>query len=60
MGSGLNFRSRTIDIDRLLPIYEEYELPDLFDSCLVNRTVTKVPTGMEKEEESVIDKLFPL
>lgn len=53
MGSGLNFRSRTIDIDRLLPIYEEHELPDLFDSCIVNRTVTKVPTGMEKEEEAV-------
>lgn len=36
-----------------MPIYLAEELPDLPDYSAINRAVPQMPSGMEKEEESV-------
>lgn len=49
----LSFRARTLDATKPLPIYHADELPDLDEYSTIIRGVPQMPTGMEKEEESV-------
>lgn len=51
--SKLSFRARAPDPAKPMPIYTTDELPDLPDFSTTNRAVPQMPTGMEKEEESV-------
>ena len=47
------FRARALDATKPLPIYHEVDLPDLSEYNTINRAVPQMPTGMEKEEETV-------
>lgn len=51
--SKVSFRARALDATKPLPIYRSDEVPDLYDYNVINRAVPQMPTGMEKEEESV-------
>lgn len=51
--SKLSFRARALDASKPMPIYLAEELPDLPDYSAINRAVPQMPSGMEKEEESV-------
>lgn len=51
--SKLSFRARQLDANKPLPIYRVEELPDLSEISTINRAVPQMPTGMEKEEETV-------
>ena len=51
--SKLSFRARALDATKPLPIYNAVDLPDLSEFSTINRTVPQMPTGMEKEEETV-------
>lgn len=51
--SKLSFRARQLDSNKPLPVYQADELPDLSEFSTINRAVPQMPTGMEKEEESV-------
>lgn len=51
--SKLSFRARQLDANKPLPVYQADELPDLSEFSTINRAVPQMPTGMEKEEESV-------
>lgn len=46
------FRARALDSTRALPIYRSEDIPDLAEYVAINRSVSQMPTGMEKEEES--------
>ncbi|MGH0132168.1 UNVERIFIED_CONTAM: hypothetical protein FKN15_016484 [Acipenser sinensis] len=52
--SKLSFRARALDAAKPLPIYRSKDLPDLNDCVSINRAVPQMPTGMEKEEESLV------
>lgn len=52
-GSKLSFRARALDPSKPMPIYFAEELPDLQEYSAINRAVPQMPSGMEKEEESV-------
>lgn len=51
--SKLSFRARALDATKPLPIYHAVDLPDISEYNTINRTVPQMPTGMEKEEETV-------
>lgn len=51
--SKLSFRARALDPTKPMPIYLAEELPDLPEYSAINRAVPQMPSGMEKEEESV-------
>ena len=51
--SKVTFRARALDATRPMPVYKAEELPDIRDFATINRSVPQMPTGMEKEEESV-------
>lgn len=51
--SKLSFRARALDVSKPMPVYRSDEIPDLPDFAAINRAVPQMPTGMEKEEESV-------
>jgi len=51
--SKLSFRARAIDANKPMPVYKLDEIPELLDFAAVNRAVLEMPTGMEKEEETV-------
>ena len=51
--SKLSFRARQLDSNKALPVYRAEELPDLTEFSTINRAVPQMPTGMEKEEETV-------
>lgn len=51
--SKLSFRARALDASKPLPIFRCEDLPDLHEYASINRAVPQMPTGMEKEEESV-------
>lgn len=53
MSSKLSFRARALDPSKPMPIYLAEELPDLPEYSAINRAVPQMPSGMEKEEESV-------
>ena len=49
------FRARQLDAAKPIPIYLQEDISDYTDisSNASNRTVPQMPTGMEKEEETV-------
>ena len=48
------FRARQLDASKPIPIYLQEDIQDYTDfHNATNRTVPQMPTGMEKEEESV-------
>ena len=49
----LSFRARALDATKSMPVYKLDEVPDLPDFAAINRAVPQMPTGMEKEEETV-------
>ena len=51
--SKLSFRARALDSNKSLPVYHADDIPDLQDYTSVHRVVPQMPTGMEKEEETV-------
>lgn len=51
--SKLSFRARALDASKQLPVFRCEDLPDLHEYASINRVVPQMPTGMEKEEESV-------
>lgn len=51
--SKLSFRARALDASKPMPVYLAEEIPELLDFASVNRAVVEMPTGMEKEEETV-------
>ncbi len=51
--SKLSFRARALDSNKSLPVYHAEDIPDLSEYSSVNRVVPQMPTGMEKEEETV-------
>lgn len=51
--SKLSFRARQPDHNKMMPVFRSEEIPDLPDLKAINRSVPPLPTGMEKEEESV-------
>ena len=51
--SKLSFRARALDAAKPMPVYKSHEIPDLPDFTAINRAVPQMPTGMEKEEETV-------
>lgn len=53
MSTKLSFRARALDPSKPMPIYFAEELPDLQEYSAINRAVPQMPSGMEKEEESV-------
>ena len=55
--SKLSFRARALDAARPLPVLRLEDLPDLHEYASINRAVPQMPTGMEKEEESVCWRL---
>lgn len=55
--SKLSFRARALDASKPLPVFRCEDLPDLHEYASINRAVPQMPTGMEKEEESVCFKL---
>ena len=46
------FRARQLDATKPIPIYHEEEILEYTDN-VSNRNVPQMPTGMEKEEETV-------
>lgn len=51
--SKVSFRARALDFSKSMVIYRTEEIPDLRDYDKINRAVLQMPTGMEKEEETV-------
>lgn len=51
--SKLSFRARQLDAYKTMPVYRSEEIPDVTDVAAINRAVPQMPTGMEKEEETV-------
>ncbi|ELU04254.1 hypothetical protein CAPTEDRAFT_93734 [Capitella teleta] len=51
--SKLSFRARQLDASKHMPVLKADEIPDVPDFTAINRAVPQMPTGMEKEEESV-------
>lgn len=51
--SKVTFRARALDAARPMPVYKAEDIPDLPDFATINRSVPQMPTGMEKEEETV-------
>lgn len=49
----LSFRARALDAAKPMAVFMASELPDLPDFTIINRAVPQMPTGMEKEEETV-------
>ena len=47
------FRARALDATRALAVHRIEEIPDLDEYAAINRAVPQMPTGMEKEEETV-------
>jgi len=58
--SKLSFRARALDATKPMPIYYKHELSDLQDYSVLNRAVPQMPSGMEKEEETVGFQLWSL
>ena len=51
--SKVSFRARALDVSKPMPIYLSEDIPDMRDFDKINRAVLQMPTGMEKEEETV-------
>lgn len=51
--SKLSFRARQLDAYKSMPVYRSEEIPEVTDVAAINRAVPQMPTGMEKDEETV-------
>ena len=51
--SKLPLRAKQLDAYKAMPIYRAEEIPEAADVAAINRAVPQMPTGMEKEEETV-------
>jgi len=51
--SKVSFRARALDATKPMAVFKADEIPDLPDFATINRSVPQMPTGMEKEEETV-------
>ena len=51
--SKLMFRARQLDATKHMQVYKAEEIPEMPDFAAINRGVPQMPTGMEKEEETV-------
>ena len=51
--SKVTFRAKALEHSRKMAIYVGDEIPEMTDFAIVNRTVPELPSGMEKEEETV-------
>lgn len=51
--SKLSFRARALDAAKPLSVYRNGDIPDVTDCVSISRAVLQMPTGMEKEEETV-------
>ncbi|KAI8365693.1 enhancer of polycomb-like-domain-containing protein [Choanephora cucurbitarum] len=49
------FRVKKLSPKHPLPVYKEYQLPDLSDAANIQRAVPQIETGVEKEEEEEHD-----
>lgn len=47
------FRARQLDAAKPIPVFRQEDIPDYAEFNAINRTVPQMPTGMEKEEETV-------
>lgn len=47
------FRARQLDAAKPIPVYRQEDIPDYAEFNAINRTVPQMPTGMEKEDETV-------
>jgi hypothetical protein len=52
------FRVKKLSPKHPLPIYKEYQLPDLTDAANIQRAVPQIETGVEKEEEEEVCLYF--
>lgn len=52
------FRVKKLSPKHPLPIYKEYQLPDLHDTANIQREVPQIETGVEKEEEEEVSLLI--
>jgi hypothetical protein len=52
------FRVKKLSPKHPLPIYKEYQLPDLTDAANTQRSVPQIETGVEKEEEEEVTYHF--
>lgn len=48
------FRVKKLSPKHPLPIFKEYQLPDLQDAANAQRSVPQIETGVEKEEEEEV------
>ena len=48
------FRVKKLSPKHPLPVYKEYQLPDLSDAANIQRAVPQIETGVEKEEEEEV------
>ena len=51
--SKLSFRARALDATKPMQVFKTQDIPDLPEFTAINRAVQQLPTGMEKEEETV-------
>ena len=52
--STARFRQKALDNSKPLPVYREKDHPDVVsETAALSRSVSDLPTGMEKEEEEV-------
>lgn len=49
--SKVPLRARALDAAKAMPIYSQNDIPDLADYAACNRTISALPTGVDKEEE---------
>jgi hypothetical protein len=52
------FRVKKLSPKHPLPVYKEYQLPDLTDAANIQRAVPQIETGVEKEEEEEVSVTF--
>lgn len=48
------FRVKKLSPKHPLPVFKEYQLPDLTDVTNIQRAVPQIETGVEKEEEEEV------
>lgn len=56
--SKLSFRARAVDVHKPMPVHIGDGVPPDYEFASVSRAVLEMPTGMEKDEETV--SLTPL
>ena len=53
----LSMRARKLDNSKALRVFRTEEIPDLEEQGQYGRSVIQIATGVEKEEEEVLDSL---